>query len=102
MFNSVGDRTNWSLRHLLLAASVALIVPSTACNKQDAASTVQAGPTTFSSPEEAGKALAAAQRPRIRMNSSESSAPVLPTSFPRVTRSKTRLPLVDSPRLTRQ
>jgi Protein of unknown function (DUF2950) len=60
MFNSVGDRTNWSLGHLLLAASVALIVPSTACNKQDAASTVQAGPTTFSSPQEAGKALAAA------------------------------------------
>jgi Protein of unknown function (DUF2950) len=59
MFNVVSDRRDWTLGHLVLAASIALLLPSTACQKQDA-STVQAGPTTFSSPEEAGKALAAA------------------------------------------
>jgi hypothetical protein len=61
MFDLVGNRTNSAVRSVLLMASVALLLPIAACNKQDS-SPVQAGPKTFASPEDAGKALADAAK----------------------------------------
>ena len=49
------------VRHLFVAAGVAMAIPVTGCHKQDAA-TVDAGPRTFASPEEGGKALAVAAK----------------------------------------
>ncbi len=54
-------RTNSAVRSVLLMASVAMLLPIAACNKQDS-SPVQAGPKTFASPEDAGKALADAAK----------------------------------------
>lgn len=61
MFDFVGKRRYFDGRHLLLAASVAMLLPITACNKQGS-STAPAGPQTFASPEDAGKALADAAK----------------------------------------
>lgn len=61
MFDLVGNRTNSAVRSLLLVAGMAMLFPITACNKQDSPP-VQAGPKTFASPEDAGKALADAAK----------------------------------------
>ena len=61
MFDLVGNRTNSAVRSLLLMASVAMLFPIAACNKQDPPP-VQAGPKTFASPQDAGRALADAAK----------------------------------------
>lgn len=61
MFHFVNKRSNLPLRHLLLLLSIALLLPISACKKQESA-TAQAGPATFASPQEAGKALADAAK----------------------------------------
>ena len=48
-------------RSYLLVASVVALLPITACNKQQPQPT-QSGPTTFATPQDAGKALAAAAK----------------------------------------
>jgi Protein of unknown function (DUF2950) len=58
MFDRVGNRAN-SVRPLLLAASIAVLLPIAACNK---ATPSEAGPKSFASPDEAGKALADATK----------------------------------------
>src|SRR5450631_158393 len=59
MFDLVGNRANSGVRHLLIAASVTVMLAFTACNKQ---APPEAGPKTFASPDEAGKALADAAK----------------------------------------
>ena len=59
MVEFVDNRVNSSsVRRLLLAIGVALAIPTGACNSKQQAAPVQSGPRTFSSPEDAGKALA--------------------------------------------
>jgi Protein of unknown function (DUF2950) len=62
MFDFAGNRGSTSMRHLLLTVIVAMLqVFTTACNKKESAA-VEAGPETFASPEDAGKALAIATK----------------------------------------
>ena len=61
MFDFIAETRHFDRRQLLLALSIALLLPIGACNKQGSA-TAPAGPRTFSSPEDAGKALAAAAK----------------------------------------
>src|SRR6516165_7467212 len=62
MYNDfLGKRANCSVRTLLFAIGVAMLLPVTACNKQQSPS-VSAEPQAFASPEEAGKALADAAK----------------------------------------
>jgi len=62
MFDFAGTRKyGWCL---LLAVSLAMLLPITGCKKQESAT--MAGPSTFSSPEEAGKALADAAKSQNR------------------------------------
>ena len=68
MFDLVGNRTNSAARSLLLMASAAMLFPITACNKQDPPP-VQAGPKTFASPQDAGRALAMPRSPKSGSNS---------------------------------
>jgi Protein of unknown function (DUF2950) len=63
MVECVGNGANSSsVRRLLLAIGVAMVVPIGACNSNQQSAPVQAGPRTFSSPEDAGKALAEAAK----------------------------------------
>jgi hypothetical protein len=55
MFNFVGDCAN-SVKRFIFAVSIAALLPITACQKQETAN-VQAGPSTFASPEDAARAL---------------------------------------------
>ncbi len=59
MFDRVGNRANSAVRHLLLTASIAVLLPIAACNKPAPS---EAGPKSFASPDEAGKALADATK----------------------------------------
>jgi hypothetical protein len=61
MISFVDHSAKSSVQRLLLSASLAILLPMTACQKQGA-STAQAGPATFASPEEAGRALANATK----------------------------------------
>src|SRR5947208_2986326 len=61
MFDFGGNRIGGAVRSLLVAVSVATLLPIAACKKQESTA-VQAGPMTFASPEDAGKALAAAAK----------------------------------------
>ena len=65
MFDFIAETRHFDRRQLLLALSIALLLPIGACNKQGSA-TAPAGPRTFSSPEDAGKALAAAAKSQMR------------------------------------
>ncbi len=58
MLKLVGNRANVHLRNVVLASAVAILLPIVACNKPPA----PAGPMTFATPDEAGKALAAAAK----------------------------------------
>ena len=58
MFDRIENRANVSVRRLFLVASVAMLLPITACNKP----AVPEGPKTFATPDEAGKALAEATK----------------------------------------
>jgi hypothetical protein len=49
----IGNRGESAVRHLLLMASVAVLLPIAGCNRQSA----PVGPRTFASPDEAAKAL---------------------------------------------
>jgi hypothetical protein len=59
MFDRVGNRENSAVRHLLFTASIAVLLPIAACNKPAPS---EAGPKSFASPDEAGKALADATK----------------------------------------
>jgi len=61
MFDFVSNRVGFAVRSLLVTVSVATLLPIAACKKQESTA-VQAGPRTFASPEDAGKALAAAAK----------------------------------------
>jgi hypothetical protein len=62
MYNDfLGKRANCSVRTLLFAIGVAMLLPVTACNKQQSPS-LSAEPQAFASPEEAGKGLADAAK----------------------------------------
>ena len=52
MLDLVGTRANSSARQLLVMASIALLFPIAACNKQPAPE--QGAPRSFASPEDAG------------------------------------------------
>jgi hypothetical protein len=56
MLSFVDHSAKFPVQRLLLSSSFAILLPITACQKQDA-SAVQAAPSTFASPEEAGRAL---------------------------------------------
>ena len=62
MFDFAGNRVGLAVRTLLVTASVAAVLAIAACNKQQQSEPAQAGPKTFASPEDAGKALAAAAK----------------------------------------
>lgn len=62
MVQPVGNRVNSSVRCLLVAVGVAILLSLAACNSKQEPASVQAGPKTFASPEDAGKALAAAAK----------------------------------------
>jgi hypothetical protein len=64
MFDFVGYRAHCGLRHLLLLASLALLLPIAGCNNK--AASVEAGPRAFGSAEDAGKALADAAKSQNR------------------------------------
>ena len=65
MVEFVGNRVNSSsVRRFLLAIGVAMVVPLGACNSKPESASVQAGPRTFASLEDAGKALAEDGRAR--------------------------------------
>jgi hypothetical protein len=57
MYDIVGNRVNSTIRFLVLSASLAMLLPVTACNSNSKSSEVAAGPRTFASPQDAGKAL---------------------------------------------
>ena len=57
MSEFIGDRVNSALMRLLSILCVAFVLSIAACKQQPATSS-QAGPKTFASPQEAGKALA--------------------------------------------
>jgi len=59
MFDLAGNRSNSRIRHLLIAASVTVMLPIAACHKPAASEAV---PRAFASPEDAGKALADAAK----------------------------------------
>jgi hypothetical protein len=59
--NFAGKRANCPVRTLFFAMGVAVLLPVTACNKQQSSS-VSAKPQAFASPGEAGKALADAAK----------------------------------------
>jgi len=62
MFDFAGNSTSTAVRHLSLTVSVALLLlPFTACSKKESVA-VEAGPQTFASPQDAGKALADAAK----------------------------------------
>ncbi|MBV9501435.1 MAG: DUF2950 domain-containing protein [Acidobacteriaceae bacterium] len=61
MFDFVRKCASTPSRHLLLALGIALLLPPSACKKQESA-TAQTGPGTFASPQDAGKALADAAK----------------------------------------
>jgi len=61
MFDFVGKSKYCAGRHLWLVVSFAMLLAIAACNKQGPAA-APAGPRTFASPEEAGKALADAAK----------------------------------------
>ncbi|MGB6191401.1 MAG: DUF2950 domain-containing protein [Terracidiphilus sp.] len=61
MINFLGHRANSTSRTLFLCTGVAILLSITACQKQQV-STVQAGPATFTSPEDAGRTLANAAK----------------------------------------
>lgn len=61
MFNSISERANSTVGCFLLTASIAVLLPITACQKQETAND-QAGPKSFASPGEAGIALANAAK----------------------------------------
>ena len=85
MLNFVDRSAKFPVQHLLLSASFAILLPITACQKQDA-SAVQAGPSTFASPEEAGKALENAAKSQsqdeLKRIFGSSSADILSTGDP--------------------
>jgi len=57
MCDFAGNRASTAVRHLSLTVSIAiLLLPITACSKKESAA-VEAGPETFASPQDAGKAL---------------------------------------------
>jgi hypothetical protein len=58
MCDLVSKRANAKLRGLMRVASLAVLLPIAACNKPSAST----GPRTFTSPDEAGKALAGATK----------------------------------------
>jgi Protein of unknown function (DUF2950) len=60
MFHLIGNRARCAPRPLFLAGSVSLLLSFSACNKQ--APPAEGAPKTFTSPEDAGKALAAAAK----------------------------------------
>ena len=62
MVEFVGNHINFSILRLLLAIGIAMVVPLGACNSKQESAPVQAGPRTFASPEDAGKALAEAAK----------------------------------------
>lgn len=61
MFHLVGNRANSHVQHILLALGLAVLIPLAACNKQESAP-APSGPQTFSSPADAGTALANAAK----------------------------------------
>jgi hypothetical protein len=62
MFDFVANRGSNVVRHLSLTLSIAiLLLAVAACSKKESAA-VEAGPDTFASPEDAGKALASATK----------------------------------------
>lgn len=61
MFDFVGNRARVSVRPLLVIMSILAVLPIAGC-KQEESPAVQTGPTTFASPEDAGKALAGAAK----------------------------------------
>lgn len=61
MFNFANKRASFTLGHLALIATISMMFPITGCQKQGA-STAQAGPMTFPSPEDAGRTLANAAK----------------------------------------
>src|SRR5215470_234914 len=60
MFDFVATRGHFDGRQLLLAVSIAMLLPIAACNKER--SETSTGPKTFASPTDAGKALADAAK----------------------------------------
>ena len=65
MISFVDHSAKFSVQRLLLSACFAILLPITACHRQDA-SVAQAGPLTFASPDEAGQALANAAKSQDR------------------------------------
>ena len=62
MFDFAGNRTTTTLRNFSLTVSVAvLLLPIAACSKKESAA-VESSPQTFTSPQDAGKALADAAK----------------------------------------
>ena len=61
MFHVVSSRGNSAVRRVLFIASFVMLLPIGACNKQKSAA-IQAGPKTFASPQDAGRALADAAK----------------------------------------
>lgn len=61
MFDFVVKSKYCAGRHVWMVVSLVILLPIAACNKEGAA-TAPAGPRTFASPEDAGKALADAAR----------------------------------------
>ena len=61
MFHVVSSRRNSAVHHLLFIASFVMLLSIGACNKQESAAN-QAGPKTFASPRDAGRALADAAK----------------------------------------
>ncbi len=57
MINFLGHRANSTSRNLFLCACVAILLSTTGCQRQQEP-TAQAGPATFTSPDDAGRALA--------------------------------------------
>jgi Protein of unknown function (DUF2950) len=65
MFHLFNKRVYPRSRNLWLLLCIAVLLPISACNKQGSA-TAQAGPETFASPQDAGKALANAAKSQNR------------------------------------
>jgi hypothetical protein len=62
MFSLVRSRIGFASSFLSLALGFGLLFSLTACKKQEQSAPAQAGPKTFSSPQDAGKALADAAK----------------------------------------
>src|SRR5690242_313967 len=61
MFDFAGNRASTTVLHLSLTVGIAVLLPITACSKKESAF-VEAGPQSFASPQDAGKAIAAAAK----------------------------------------